>query len=66
MQNSPAFTLVCYPRAAVRPRLVSFDSSHEFSLEHWLEVVSLLQEAEDDLEGNFMAEELESSLLVLQ
>lgn len=66
MQKSRAFTLVCHPRAAIRPRLTSFDSSQEFSLDHWLEVTCLMQEPEDDLERSFAAEELESSLLVLQ
>lgn len=35
-----------------RPHLVSFDSGHECSLEHWLEVSWLVKhEEEEELEG---------------
>ena len=32
-----------------RPYLVSFDSGHECSLEHWLEVSWLVEHEEDEL-----------------
>jgi hypothetical protein len=32
-----------------RPHLVSFDSGHECSLEHWLEVSWLVEREEDEL-----------------
>jgi hypothetical protein len=34
-----------------RPYLVSFDSGHECSLEHWLEVSWLVKHEEEELEG---------------
>jgi hypothetical protein len=34
-----------------RPYLVSFDSGHECSLEHWLEVSWLVIHEEEELEG---------------
>jgi len=34
-----------------RPFLVSFDSGHECSLEHWLELSWLVEHEDDELEG---------------
>lgn len=34
-----------------RPYLASFDSGHECSLEHWLEVSWLVEHEEDNLDG---------------
>ena len=34
-----------------RPLLVSFDSGHECSLDHWLEVSWLVEHEESDLDG---------------
>ncbi len=39
------------PIAAIRPHLDSLDSSPEFSLEHMLELVTLVEEEEFDLDG---------------
>ena len=51
MQYSPT-TLLSQPLPAERrPYLVSFDSGHECSLEHWLEVSWLVKHEEEELEG---------------
>jgi hypothetical protein len=50
MQDSST-TLLSKPIPAERrPYLVSFDSGHECSLEHWLEVSWLVEHEEDDLD----------------
>jgi hypothetical protein len=58
MQYSPALpsppstaSLPPTPQALRRPFLVSFDSGHECSLEHWLEVTWLVEHEEDELVG---------------
>ena len=50
MQDSPAIPSPP-PQAERRPFLVSFDSGHECSLEHWLEVSWLVEHEEDELDG---------------
>jgi hypothetical protein len=50
MQYSPITQSPQPPPAERRPYLVSFDSGHECSLEHWLEVSWLVEHEEDELE----------------
>ena len=49
MQFSPAISSPQPPSSERRPYLVSFDSGHECSLEHWLEVSWLVEHEEDEL-----------------
>ena len=49
MQLSPTIPSPQSPSSERRPYLVSFDSGHECSLEHWLEVSWLVEHEEDDL-----------------
>ena len=49
MQYSPTPLLSQPLPAERRPYLVSFDSGHECSLEHWLEVSWLVEHEEDEL-----------------
>ena len=52
MQYSPTTASSQPVPAERRPHLVSFDSGHECSLEHWLEVSWLVKhEEEEELEG---------------
>jgi hypothetical protein len=52
MQYSPTTSSFQPVPAERRPYLVSFDSGHECSLEHWLEVSWLVKhEEEEELEG---------------
>lgn len=51
MQYSPTTSLSEPLPAERRPYLVSFDSEHECSLEHWLEVSWLVKHEEDELES---------------
>ena len=39
------------PQAETKSRLLSFDSGHKSSLDHWLEVSWLPEHEEDDLRG---------------
>ena len=50
MQLSPTISSP-QPPADRRPYLVSFDSGHECSLEHWLEVSWLVEHEEDELKA---------------
>jgi len=52
MQSSAAFVPVRPSQANCKPRLISFDSGHECSLDHWLELSWLVEmEDKDELEG---------------
>jgi hypothetical protein len=53
MQCSPVLDPVLCPQKATRPRLTSYDSGQECSLEHWLGLIKLVErEAQDhDLDG---------------
>jgi hypothetical protein len=51
MQCLPLFQPVPQVKAQVRPSLNSLDCSHEFSLDHLLEVITLVEKEEFDLEG---------------
>jgi hypothetical protein len=51
MQYSPTIPSVPPRQAEHQPFLVSFDSSREFSLDHWVEVSWLVERQEDELEG---------------
>ncbi len=51
MQYSPSMPWTPPPQAEARPVLVSFDSGHECSLDHWLEVAWIVEQEDDALEG---------------
>ena len=51
MQYSPTTPSSQLLPADRRPYLVSFDSGHECSLEHWLEVSWLVKNEDEELEG---------------
>jgi len=51
VQYSTVLDPVRRPQAESKPRLKSFDSSHEFSPEHWLEVCKLVEREDFDLDG---------------
>jgi len=51
MQYSPILDVVPRAEAESKPRLTSHDSGHECSLDHWLEVYTLVEKEDLDLEG---------------
>jgi hypothetical protein len=51
MQYSPSTPSNPPFPAERRPFLASFDSGHECSLDHWLEVSWLVEHEEDELDG---------------
>jgi hypothetical protein len=51
MQYSPIVPALQHLPAERRPYLVSFDSGHECSVEHWLEVSWLVKHEDEELEG---------------
>lgn len=51
MQYSSVLEPVPRAQAESKPRLTSHDSGHECSLEHWLEVVQLVEKEDLDLDG---------------
>lgn len=51
MQDTPVLEPALRPQAESRPCPTSFDSSHECSLEHWLEVYRLVEKEDFDLDG---------------
>ncbi len=51
MQSSPSTSSNPPLAAERRPFLVSFDSGHECSLEHWQEVSWLVEHEKDELDG---------------
>ena len=50
MQYLP-LRLIQQPKAKVKPRHDSLDCSHEFRLDHLLEVATLVEKEEFDLDG---------------
>jgi hypothetical protein len=51
MQYSPVLEPVPRAQTEGKPRLTSHDSGQECSIEHWLEVVKLVEKADLDLDG---------------
>lgn len=51
MQHLPIQQPLERPKMKAKPRLDSLDSSHEFSLDHLREVVTLVENEEFDLDG---------------
>jgi hypothetical protein len=51
MQYLPPLQPIHEPKANRRPRLDSLDSSQEFSLDHLVEVLTLVEKEECDLDG---------------
>ena len=51
MQYLPLLQAIQQPNEQAKPRLCSHDCSHEFSLEHLVEVITLVEKEEFDLEG---------------
>ena len=66
MPYSPTVSSGSVRKAESRPRLITFDSYQECSLDHWLEVYTLVEKADIDLDGCILAEESESYLLTAQ
>ena len=60
MQSSSASAYVSQPEAQNKPRLTSFDSGQECSLDHRLEVIRIVEKAEeeDDLYGYVFDDQL--------
>lgn len=50
MQSTPVLEPLPRPSAESKPCVTSFDSSHECSLEHWLEVHTLVEQEDSDLD----------------
>ena len=51
MQCCPVLAAPQLPQGETTSCLLSFDSCHESSLDHWLEVSWLPEQEEDDLRG---------------
>jgi len=51
MQNPTALDPINQLQAGNRPCLNSFDSSHDFSVDHWLEVKRLVERETEDTSG---------------
>ena len=51
MQHLPLQQPIRQPKANVKPRLFSLDSSHEFHLDPLLKVATLVEKEEFDLDG---------------
>lgn len=51
MYSLPLLQPTKQPEAQARPRLDSHDCSHEFSLDHLLEVITLVEKEEFDVDG---------------
>jgi hypothetical protein len=51
VQSSSVLDVVHPPQAEGKPRLTSFDSGQEFSLEHLLAVYKLVEREDSRLEG---------------
>ena len=50
MQYAPVLDPVRRPQPESKPRLTSFDSGQECSLDHWLEVCKLVEKEDFDLD----------------
>jgi hypothetical protein len=57
MQYSPNIPSPSSPQSTRRPFLVSFDSGHECSLDHWVELSWLVEHEEDEELTGYLVED---------
>ena len=59
MHSSPASACVSLPNVGSKHRFTSFESGQDRSLDHWLEVIRIVEKAEEqDLDGYVFDDQL--------